>query len=133
MKIDKDELEKIREKHNLLLIILHGSQVHGKTHPKSDVDIGVVRKDNKQKPRLLELIKDLSKAFKTDKVDISDLTHADPLLLYSAVRKSTLLAGKKADYDKLLRLAFHKYSDYLPFLKDEREFVIERIKSYVTN
>ena len=111
---------------------MHGSQVEGKIHDKSDIDIAVVRKNSKQKLRLLKIIKDLSGALNSNKVDVSDLTHADPLFLYLAVRKTKLLSGRKGDYDQLLRLAFHKYNDYKPYLKMESEFVRERIKSYVT-
>ncbi len=133
MKINKFKLDEIRKRHNLLLILLHGSHVSGKVHVKSDVDIAIVRKDDRQKLKLLELIKDLSATLETDKIDVSDLTHADPLFLYSVVIKSKLLSGEKNNYDALLRLAFHKYSDYLPYLEKERELVIEKIKSYVTN
>ena len=31
--------EEIRQKHNLSLILMHGSQVTGKTHSKSDFDM----------------------------------------------------------------------------------------------
>ena len=40
--------EEIRLKHNLSLIIMHGSQVTGKTHSKSDYDIAVVRNNKKK-------------------------------------------------------------------------------------
>ena len=132
IQFDRNELEEVKSKHNLSLIILHGSQVDGKTHPKSDVDIAVVRADDKQKLKLLELIKDLSAVFKTGKVDVSDLTHADPLFLFSALNKAELLAGKSKDYSAILKLAFHKYNDYLPYLLKEREFVINKIRTYVT-
>jgi len=133
MNIDKDKLESIRTKHNLSLILLHGSQVTGQTHTNSDIDIAVVRKDRERKYKLLELIRDLSSAFNTDKIDISDLTHADPLLLYSATRQSKLLSGSTKDYDSLIKLAFHKYNDYKPFLERERLFVLERLNNYVSD
>ncbi|OGM21945.1 hypothetical protein A2863_02600 [Candidatus Woesebacteria bacterium RIFCSPHIGHO2_01_FULL_38_9b] len=80
---------------------------------------------------MLELIKGLSDILQTDRVDVSDLTHADPLFLYSVTQKSILLAGKRSDYQELLRLAFHKYNDYLPFLEKEKKYVIEKIKSFL--
>ena len=132
MKLNKAKLNQVRNNYNLSLILLHGSQVDGKTHPKSDVDIAVVRKES-NKLKLLEIIKDLSKALHSSKIDLSDITHADPLFLYLVTRKSKLLSGKKGDYDSLLRLAYHKYNDYLPYLEKERDFVTERIKTYVSN
>lgn len=130
MRLNKKKLEEIRKRHKLSLILLHGSRVDGKIHEKSDVDIAVVRKSD-EKLKLLELIKEFTFALNTDKVDVSDITHADPLFLYSVIAKSKLIAGSKKDYEALLRLSFHKYSDYVPYLEKEREFVIKRIKSYV--
>ena len=91
-----------------------------------------VKKHPKTELKLLTIIKDLVEFFSNGDVDVCDLTHADPLLLYTVSRKSKLLSGDQKDYDKLQRLAFHKYSDYLPYLKMEDKHVKERIKSYAT-
>ena len=123
-------LEDIRKKHNLSLILMHGSRVSGKTHPKSDTDIAVVRKKGFERFDLLALIADLVKFLKTDRVDVVDITHANPLLLFAVARKSKLLAGSQKDYDKFKLLAFHRYSDYQPYFKMEAEFVRERIAAY---
>ncbi|MFC1790750.1 nucleotidyltransferase domain-containing protein [Patescibacteria group bacterium] len=131
MKIFPERIKKCLQKHDLRLILLHGSWAKGKTHPQSDVDIAVVRKDRQKNYNLLALIKDLSVALQTERVDLSDLTLADPLFLFAALQKSQLLAGKKGDYEKLLKRAFFRYNDYLPFLAREENFVKERIAHYV--
>lgn len=123
-------LEEIRKKHNLSLILMHGSQVTGKTHAKSDTDIAVMQKDGSRKIDLLGLYGDFAQILKTDSVDIVNLTHANPLLLFTVARKSKLLAGSQKDFDKFKLLAFHRYSDYQPYLKMEAEFVRERIATY---
>lgn len=123
-------LEDIRKKHHLSLILIHGSQVTGKIHAKSDTDIAVVREKGFEKFDLLALISDLGKFLKTDRVDLVDITHANPLLLFAVAKKSKLLAGNNKDYKKLVYLAFHKYADYQPYLKKEALFVKERIKTY---
>lgn len=130
--MNRQKLEEIKEKHDLSLIILHGSQVTGTTHAQSDIDIAVTRK-NGRPVQSLALIRELAEAFNTDRIDLSDLTHADPLFLYLATRTSKLLSGSKKDYDNLLKLAFHKYNDFQPYLKMEEDFVKKRIKSYVTS
>ena len=124
-------LEDIRKKHNLSLILMHGSQVTGKTHTKSDTDIAVMQKDGSRKIDLLGLYGDFAQILKTNSVDIVNLTHANPLLLFTVARKSKLLAGSQKDFDKFKLLAFHRYSDYQPYLKMEAEFVRERIAAYV--
>lgn len=123
-------LEDVRKKHNLSLILIHGSQVTGKIHAKSDTDIAVMQKDGGKNLDLLSLYGNFAKIFKTDKIDIVNLTRANPLLLFTVARKSKLLAGSKADYERFLRLAFYKYNDYKPYLKYEAEFIKERINSY---
>lgn len=125
-------MDSLAKKHNLSLILLHGSRVTGEIHDKSDVDIAVVRKNPNKKLKLLALISDLTKKLKADNVDLVDITHANPLLMYAVMRKSKLISGEKEAYEKMLNLAFHKYSDYLPYLKREEEFIKERINSYVT-
>lgn len=131
--MNRARLEDIRREHGLLLVLLHGSQVDGRVHKESDVDIAVVRKNRKSKLELIKLIRDLLTALGTDKIDVSDLTNADPLFLFSATRKAVLLSGRKDDFKRLQQVAFRKYSDYLPFLKKEEEFVKEKIKSYVAD
>ncbi len=123
-------MEEIRKRHNLSLVILHGSRVGGLVHKKSDIDISIVRKDPKHKLDLFSLIFDLSNKLKTDKIDVSDLTYANPLLLFTATSKGKLLAGDLNDFKKLQRLAFHKHADYQPYFKMEEDFVKERIQNY---
>lgn len=123
-------LDQIRQKHNLSLIAMHGSQVSGMTHPNSDVDIAVVRNDE-NKFDLLDLILDLKNYFKTDKIDLTDITHADPLLLFAVVGKSKLLSGNPTTFGALEKTAFFKYSDYRPYLDIEAKMVASKINNYV--
>lgn len=125
-------LSQIQQKHDLSLIIMHGSQVTGKTHSKSDVDIAVVR-NNESEFDLFELILDLKNYFKTDRIDLTDITHADPLLLFSVVRKAKLLAGNSTTFSSLERTAFFKYADYIPYLDMEGKMIANKINNYATN
>lgn len=126
-------MEEIRKKHDLLLILMHGSQATGKVHPESDIDIAFVRKNNELKINFLELLADLTNLLKNDKIDLLDITDANPLLMFSVIRKVKLLAGRKKDYDILSQKAFNLYSHYLPYLKLESDFVKERINSYAVS
>ncbi|KKP48261.1 MAG: polymerase beta domain protein region protein [Candidatus Woesebacteria bacterium GW2011_GWA1_33_30] len=125
--------EAIRKKYKLSLILMHGSQITGKIHPESDTDIAFVREKTKIKINYLELLVDLTKLIKKDKIDLVDITHANPLLLFAITSKSKLLAGSLDSYNNLSHKAFNLYSDYLPYLKMEAEFVKERINSYAKN
>lgn len=126
-------MDDVLAKYGLSLIILHGSRVGGMVHAQSDTDIAFLRKDRSQKFDYLSFIHDLSKKLNTDRIDATDAGAANPLLLYAIMRKSRLLAGKRSDYEKLMYLAFQKYSDYQPYLKKEADFVKERISAYAQN
>ena len=125
-------LEEIRKKYNLSLILMHGSQVTGKTHSKSDTDIAVMEKSGNKDLDILGLYGDLTNLLKTDGIDITNITHANPLLAFAVARRSKLLSGSKEDYESFLRTAFFKYNDYRPYLKMEHEFIKERVYSYAT-
>ncbi len=111
---------------------MHGSQVTGKTHLKSDVDIAVVRNDKNKNLDLFELISDLESQFK-ETVDVSDITFADPLFLFSVIQKCKLLSGNSIDFKSLEKTAFFKYSDYMPYFKMESDFVAEKLNKYAKN
>lgn len=128
----KEKLEEIRKAHGLELILLHGSQVNGKTHPKSDIDIAVLRKDHKQPFDLIALISELIGLFHDDSIDVADLTHANPLLLFTATQKSMLLSGSISEYNKLRLKAFHAYNNYSKYFEIESRFIRDKIKSHGT-
>ena len=126
------QLDAIRRKHGLALLLLHGSLVRGKLHSNSDVDIAYLREHPERDLSAVTLLADLSEAFQTDQIDCVDLTHADPLLLYAVVVHSRLLSGDEEAYQTLERRAFHRYHDYQPYLTLERRMVRDTLQSYVT-
>lgn len=104
----KTVLDALRKKHHLRLMLLHGSQVGGSLHSESDIDVGVVRESGKPAFRSVDLTSDLMETFESDRVDLVDLTHADPLLLFAATKTCHLLSGNEADLKELQRVAFHR-------------------------
>lgn len=124
-------LNDIARKHKLKLILMHGSQVSGKNHPKSDTDIAIMPTNSKLD--ILEAYADFAKFYKLDNVDIVDLSTANPLLQMMIARKNKLLLGDAMDYHNFIETAYKKYSDYLPYLKMESDFVRKSLNSYATN
>lgn len=124
MKLGNNQrLKEIRQKYALALILLHGSQVSGQIHAKSDVDIAVLSQVRGQTLDRLALIVDLNDALESQAVDLTVLDYADPLLLKTVADKAQLLAGIAIDLFKLRLRAFHAYNNYLPYLKMEADFV----------
>lgn len=101
------------------------------THKESDMDIAVLRDRQKPAFRYVDLTGDLMEAFDSDRIDLVDLTHADPLLLFAATKSCKLLSGSQADLSDLQRLAFHRYGDYLYYLHEEKAFIQRRLQAYV--
>lgn len=126
------KIDKIRQKYGLFIVLLHGSRLTGKVHSKSDLDLAILRKDIKSEISYSELNAEFIRLFDFMDIDITDLTTADPLLLYAITRNSKLLSGNIKVYDKLLLKAFQKYNDYLPFLRDEEVFIKKTINKYVS-
>lgn len=129
LSMKQGNLEQIRKKYGLELILLYGSQVTGKLHTESDVDVGIVRRQQANRVDLPGLIYEFAQYFGTDRVDIADLTHANPLLIFAATKQARLLAGREEDFASLQLKAFKRYCDYLPYLKREQEFVQESLKN----
>ena len=133
LNINRAKLDKIRAKHGLELILLHGSQVSERTHKDSDIDIAVLPKRNK-KVDVLGLYADLGEVIKPeDKIDITNLSHADPLLLFTVTSKSNLLSGNDKTYKLLKIKAFNMYNDYEPYFAIEQKTIYKNLTNYVAN
>jgi len=131
VKLNKSAIDKIRKKYNLVLILLHGSQVSGKTHSASDIDIAVLPKPGVSFD-LLNLYTDLGKVIKpADKLDITNLANADPLLLFTVTTESKLISGSGKIYTSLKLTAFKKYNNYLPYLEMEKKVTLTNLNKYV--
>jgi len=93
----KSKMEKLALKYQLSLVLLFGSQVTGKTHTQSDVDIAYLS-DKKMRPiEEAQMAFDFSQRLKIDnkKIDLVNLKEATPLLLKQIAEKSIPLYEKK--------------------------------------
>ncbi len=100
----KKEAEKVAKKYNLSLVVLFGSQATGKTHPKSDVDIGVVGERELDMMETGGIGIDLSYDLKAE-VDVANFSRVSPLVLRSMFKNAIPL------YEKIPGL-FYQYKIY---------------------
>ena len=91
--------EKLLKDDNILLAYLFGSTSKSKGHPRSDIDIAVLLRDNSW-PSISRLIDSLGLG---ERLDIVDLSRADPLLKYKIVSTGIKLIDK-GNYEKRLLL-----------------------------
>ena len=128
-----NNLKNLAKKYNLKLLILFGSHAQGKTHAKSDYDIAALSRKPKELRRAVgEFGSDCAKALhiESDKVDISLLDRANPLLLHEVSKNGVLLYGTQYDFDNFNAYCYKQYIDYRPFFDLEEKTVNEFIKQY---
>lgn len=105
------------------LVILFGSVAKGRTHEESDIDLGFLFDSPID---IIELTNQVTRALKTDRVDVVDLRRASPLLRYEAARKGQVLYEREAgEFMQFLSLSYRMYVDTKK-LRDAQEMVIRR-------
>lgn len=124
--VDSDrarQLEGIAGRFNLDLVLLFGSHVTGRTHPRSDIDLAV--RFLGEMPDLevqAALQGELSSLFAED-VDLAVINQADPLFLRQITKACRLLYGEARDLAELKLAAFRRYQDFKPYLELEARYV----------
>lgn len=95
MRINTDKIKKefpvIARELNIKLALLFGSQVTGKIHKESDVDIAVLTENSISPMELAQLAFAISEKLKIEKIELVDLRCASPFLLKQIASKSILL------------------------------------------
>jgi predicted nucleotidyltransferase len=122
----QQELDKIRKRYRIRLVLAFGSQIKGFVHRNSDLDIGVLY-DGEQKP--LDVAMDLQKVLPGYQVDLVNLNYADPLLLNEVNNRCQLLSGNTTDFQNFQIHAFHRYQDFKPYLELEAELNARRLEN----
>lgn len=87
-KFNQEKLEGFCQKHNLKLLVLHGSYAKGKATDKSDIDIGILSQEKIDSSKYFNILRDFSEIF-GDKFDPVFLNGAEPMISYHVA-----LAGK---------------------------------------
>lgn len=132
-KSQKQKIQKIGEKHQLKLVLLHGSYAKDSAHKGSDLDIAVLGQKPIDFHALLELHGDLAKIFGNNQnreLDLKSLQQADPLFCYQVVKDSQLIYGKLSDYNEFRAYAFKVYYDAKDLFRLERH-LIDKYQHYL--
>lgn len=117
----RQQLEGIRERHRLRLLLAFGSRVKGTSHPASDLDIAVLADARPASPSrfLLDVAAELDAVFPSEKLDLALLNGADPLLLGEVSADCRLLAGDASDLQEFRIYAFKRRQDHRRWLELE--------------
>lgn len=137
MEITKDQKKKIKavgKKHDLKLVILHGSYARNKAHPGSDLDLAVLGKKPIKFEKLLKIHSDLARVLGDNQereLDLKSLHGVDPLFAYQVAKFSQLLYGSPSDYNEFRACAFQRFYDADDLLSLE-EYLIHKFQNYLT-
>lgn len=118
----EDKIEELAEKYDINFFILFGSQVDGRTHSESDVDIGFEAEEKLEFKERARLNSELTGVFGNDRVDLVNLHTASPLLFYKIMQEGEVIyADNPLRYHELSTYAFKKYVETKPLRKRKRE------------
>lgn len=93
MDYNLEELKNTCIKHGIKMILLYGSQATGNSNADSDVDLGLLLKDDSY--NFEEIIKDLMQVFKENIIDVAILNHVDPVLKFEVISNYKILFCKE--------------------------------------
>ncbi len=122
IQFNKKKLQELCEKFGLSLVILFGSNAKKKgIKPESDVDIGIQVKDKDTIVKKdLALLSAFTEAFEHNKIDLTYLNYADPLLLYEIVKDGILIyQDKKGRFAEFKIKALKRHFDAKKFYELE--------------
>lgn len=119
-------LREFAEKYELQLLVLFGSQASGKTHPKSDTDIGFVSVRKKNLLEMIAMQRDMSQTFAIRDLDLVDLRTVSPLFLKNITDSGVILYEDRPGFFAELRMyAFKLFVETKP-LRALRAASLER-------
>lgn len=126
--MDYEKIENIAKKYSLRLLVLFGSRATNTHHEKSDFDIAYIKKGELLFSDRLQLIISLEDFFKTERVDLVNLSTANILFRYEIMQSGKLLYGDESLYASCKRLAFRDFLDSRSLLRLESLLIKKRQK-----
>lgn len=118
----KPKIEKLAKKYNLSLVILFGSRAEQKfLHKESDFDVAYLAKKDLDLMDESKLICDLMPVFGSDKIDLTNLKKAGPLLMKQIFSSHKILFCKDLTQ-------YHQYKIYSmkKYIEDKSLFDLTR-------
>lgn len=123
LKYNRRKLWKLCKKHDLRLVILHGSRVLGKLHKESDIDIGILAESGSLGKRIFEMQADFTDLF-GERCDLVVLNNAESMIVYQvAVKGAVLYESRKGLFAGYKTTAITRYQDARKFRDLERKYL----------
>lgn len=131
-KENSKKIKEIAEKYNLELLLLFGSRVIGKAlHKESDFDIAYLSSRKLDLTEEARFIIELMPIFKSDKVDLANISMAHPLLLKQIFANHKIIFCKNLSvYFQYKIYAERKYAEAKPLFQLRRVLIKNFLKKY---
>lgn len=131
----KSEIEALAEKHKIKFIVLFGSRVKGTPREDSDFDVAVYMDNFHEMGKYSDVLAGLANVFGVfeDKIDLTDLKNANPLLRYEITSKGKLVLGNELEYLQLEAFAFRDYIGAKSLMELEYSLAKKKQKLFVKN
>jgi len=124
----KKEIGEIAQKYGLDLVVLFGSQATGRTHPKSDVDIGYTAPKSLEFKTQVEILAELFRVLDRDDVEFVNLQRVSPVMKKIVADEGVLLYEREAgSFQFFCMYAFKLYVETSVL----RELRYQSLKSFV--
>lgn len=122
----KQKLQNLARSFGLVFVVAFGSQISGRTHQESDLDLAVLAKKEPDYKAFKEIFSKLQDVFTGLNVDLRFLNSADPFFRLQVVKNGQLLYGNLSDFSAYRILTNRLYIDdgrkYFPY----KELLIKR-------
>lgn len=92
MNYNVEELKTTCAKHGINMVLLYGSEASGNSNIQSDLDLGLLLKDDDY--NFEEIIKDFMQVFKDNTIDVAILNHGDPVFKFEIISNYKILFCK---------------------------------------
>ena len=111
----RQKVRQLAEKHNLSLVVLFGSQATGRTHAKSDVDIGYASRREIDYQANYQISLELARLFKNPDVEVVNIDNLAPVFKKQVADTGILLFQDKEHLFGFYKIqAIRDYMDTKP-------------------
>lgn len=127
----KSKINELAQKYSLSLLLLFGSRAKGNERADSDFDIAYLSERKLDLMEEAKMICDLIEIFKSDKVDLTNIEKAPPLLMKHIFDDNKILfCADEKIYDTYRSYSLKRYMEAKPLFNLKSEYLDYRVKEY---
>ena len=127
----KPKIAELAKRYGLTLVVLFGSQVTGKTHRESDVDVAYMSERKLSFDDEAFLNFNLTEIFHNDKVSLVNMKAASPLLLKQVVTNAVVLHERTPHlFVEMFLYGLRIYEEAQPIFELRDSYLTRRLNEY---